>query len=98
MVGLTMGRLTRQLGLHLLNIITKLSDFDAQADALPVLQAQFRVAFLQKSLQLMRAFFQIDPPPLVFFIKGNIDIDAALADIRIKISNFLAKLVFIYHG
>jgi hypothetical protein len=80
------------------DIPTQLSDFQAQTDTLLALKAQFRITFFQEGLQLMGLFFQVDRPALVGLIEGDVDIDAALADIRIDLLDFLTKLIFIDHG
>jgi hypothetical protein len=80
------------------DITAQLSDFYAQTDTLFAPQTQFRIAFFQEGLQLMGIFFQVDRPALVGLVEGDVDIDAALADIRIDIFYFSAQFVSVDHG
>jgi hypothetical protein len=69
--------------LHARDSVPQLTDFNAQADTLSALQAEFRISFFQKSLHSVGTLFQIDHPPLVGLIEGNIDINATFSDDRI---------------
>jgi hypothetical protein len=84
--------------LHARYSVPQLTDFNAKADTLSALYAEFRISFFQISLHSAGALFQIDHPPLVGLIECNIDINAAFSDVRIDIFDLAAKFVFIYHG
>jgi hypothetical protein len=71
------------VALHTRDTVSQLSDFNAQADTLSALQARLRISFFQKGLHSAGTLFQIDHPPLVGLIEGNIDINAAFSDDRI---------------
>jgi hypothetical protein len=86
------------VALHARDSVAQLTDFNAQADTLSALQAEFRISFFQKGLHSAGTLFQIDHPPLVGLIECNIDINAAFSDVRINIFDLLAKFVFIDHG
>jgi hypothetical protein len=49
-------------------------------------------------LELVGAFFQINPPYLLFLVEFYRDIDTAFADIRIKTGNFFSQFFFLIHG
>ena len=48
-----------------------------------------------EGLQSMAIFSQVDPPALVVLIEGNLDVDAAITDIRIDLFYFHAWLVIV---
>jgi hypothetical protein len=75
-----------------------LGDLDTEANALSTEHTFLCVALLEMGLQFETAFVQIDDPGLLLVVIGDIDIDAAFADIRVELDDFGTELRFIDHG
>jgi hypothetical protein len=83
--------------LQALDVRPQLRDLYAQADALLSQQALFGVTVLKEGLERLVILFQVDHPGLLTRVVFHVYVDAALADVRIKLSDFVAKRFLVDH-
>jgi len=79
------------------DIAAQLSDFESHPDTFLGEHAFLGFVFLKERFQLVAVFFEMDHPGIFLFVKFDIYVDAALADIRVEFFYFLAQGLIVDH-